>query len=839
MLTTIVIGTHAYSSDGTVYSGSPYATSSWASRNIFGLKLTLSDSDYSSIEFSAIGCGPAIPFVPGQPFKVFTSNDDGTSPVIRLAGALEYPQVSMADVGYAWGYRGNDLKWLADRVTLFGLDGSSPASFNLSTTDPSYLFNTAGQTVGEIVVALLQSPANAAALAGVGVGNYSVSGGIYTLPSTTAADLSALFVVPPTASLQGESALSTLEAFIQQWHPQFTIYVQADGTIRVVPVFGRAARTLTLPSGSVVGDPVHDLAYQGPDVSGCYAAVSITGLDIAWAVLSTKDGTLVPGWTMAQQSAWFAARFTSPTNTNDLNNAQDTGTIVSYTSTSVVVRSDSSVVHWDVNYWNSFGGVLVLVSTLADGGASISTTFTVKITSCTAMTPAGTATITWDASEAVTGSGFARYRAYAANTPLSLVGRAYLPATGSGSTLLTGRATWIGSHMEASSPFSFAWANVGKGADTVQSINYPACNVYWSANGQYPSESLPCPVDLDPENGQVILSQPSVFLSAQLAGQQAALASGFPATYRQGLYNDVEVALPYNRGSLTARSPASGFSGTAYTKYGVEYDKVLPLSSYTWKGNTAQLQQLAAEHLICYQDAVVTGSIRLHWDAWTPTFDVLSMPYSLRIVTPGAASEIDGLDLPVRSVTMEWPNSGPDIHSVAFEFSNKRRPFEGDDLYIHPVSYPQNWGTQDVFGGGEFAGVEGGWSDGLAGFQEPGIVPGVGGSPGVSDDEIIAMSGGPVADRQQPQQAPQRSSSPRDIANAGPAAAAKARKDARERDKRAVVDHDPTAEMMKRARASNPAAPDNPIAKNPDAVGPLSDDSPDRDAPGAINMGAE
>lgn len=701
MLTTIVLGNTAYSSNGTAYSGFVGTTKSWAQGRIYGLRLTLDDENYAACEFTVLGCSNALPFVPGLPISLFTSANDGTSPILRFAGDLQRPEMRPSTHGPAWGYSANDLKRRADYVTLLNGNGTGVAAYNLSPSDPLYLFNLAGQTVGQIITNVLTSSINAASLTGLGVGNMTLAGSTYTLPAQTVTDLSLLTIVPPRpVQLSGEGILNVIESFLQQWHPQYTLYVQPDGTIRVISIFGRTAYTFTLPSGSsAAGDPVDALTYTGPDLSGCYTAVQVVGTDIAGAVLSFKDGTLTRGGTAADLAAWTSDDFQTSTN------AADDGTITATTSTSCTVHSNHATVHWVANYWNGIGGVIVFYNlSIAGLGASDFR----QITSCTALTAGGTASITWDSSLPLDTTAYNGYRIYATNTPRNLVDRQFLVTDPS--THATGLSTYIGSHMYPTFPFGFPFGNIGKGSTAVSTVNFPAASVLWSPTGAWPWRELPVNLDLDPKNGAIILKLPAVFLSAALAGASAGLANGYPTTYAQGKFVDVNVVIPYNRGSLNARSPATSYSGTAFTNYGLQRVKVIALGTYNWKGNTASLTLLAHEILMTLQDAVTTGSIKIHYDAWTPTFDPLVLGYALNIVTPAGASPIDGLNLPVRSVTMEWPEEGPDVHLVTFGFSNRHRAFEGDDLYIHPSFAATGWGQDlnyTVFIAGNIGGMEG------------------------------------------------------------------------------------------------------------------------------------
>lgn len=763
MLTVVQLGTTAYSSNGTPYAGFSGTTKSWGSSRFFGLKLQLEDEQYSTIEFTVIGCGPAMPFNPGQSVQVYFCADDGTSPVLTFAGRVITPQMQPSEQGPAWGYTGKDLKWIGDRVTLLSSAGLAVASYNLAVTDPLYLFSQSGLTVGQIVTDVLQSATNAANLAAYGVGNYTLSMGVYTLPSQTVSDLAALTIVPAEpVQLQGESILARLQSFIAHWMNQFTMWVQPDGTIRVMSIFGRTAYTLTQPWGGAVGDPVDQLQYK-PDLDGCYAAVQIIGQNIQWTTLSALDGTLTRATTAPELAAWTSASFNSPSNSDNKDNANDTGTLSGVTTTSCVVTSDNPLVHWDVNFWNANGGVLQLINLAVSG---IDITVTVQVTSSTAMTPGGSATLTWSSSVALTSTAFTRYRLYAMNTAESLVDREFYvtePSTGA-----TGLATYVGAHLYPYSPFSYAWANQGKGAASVANINFPAAIVLWSQNGQYPWFSSSVPVTVDPTTGTIVLSEPAVFISAGFANQTPALASGYPKTFYQGKWYDVQVAVPYNAGGISTRYPSSGFSGTANATYGLTDVKTIALANFVYAGDTPALNELAQQHLLTVQDTVTEGSIRLHFDYWTSTFNPFALGYALNIVTPGAASPIDGLNLPVRSVTMDWPDSGADIHLVTFQFSNRHRAFEADSLYIHPSFSPTGWGAQDgetIFGqtnmaaGGNgflepsMGGIDSGFqAAGAAGFQglengwkdQTSAALGPGADSGLSDAQITQMAGGPV-----------------------------------------------------------------------------------------------
>jgi hypothetical protein len=697
MLTTIVIGTNAYSSSGTVYSGSPYsgATSTWSSISLFGPVLTLSMDDYDTFEFNVLACGPTLPLIPGLPVRVITSNDDGSSPVIRFVGDLQRPDDKHGDLGWAVGYQCTGLKRRADYCPLLATDGSGVANFNLANDDPLYLFALAGQTVGQIVTAVLQAPATAAALNGVGVGAYITVAGVLTLPSTTVADLANLTIVPASpVQLQGAQVLNTLESFIQQWMPRFSLWVRPDGTIRVQDIFGFTPNAIVMPGASGSFAPAEGLQYS-IDLTGCFTAVAIIGVDIQGTVLSLVAGTLKAAWTTTEQNNWTASDASTP------KGASDDGTTSTVTSNSCVVTSNHPLASWVVNYWNSNGGVIVLYDL---AGTGIAITETRQVTSCTALTAGGSATITWDSSNPLDSTSYTTYQLFASGSPQAEVGRLFNvrePASGA-----LGTATFVGPRLYPRFPYGWAWA---QNNNLITLLYWPTAKVMWSQTGAYPWIEEPVGVQLNPLTGQINLTQPAQVISAAMAGQTQGLSAGFPANTYQGLYYDVQVAVPYNRGDITAQAPSSGYSGTAYTTFGIERTMVIPIPSFTFAGNTPSMALLAAEHLKVVQDAVVDGSVMLHWDDWSPAWDPLTIGYSVGITVAAATGQLDGLNLPVRSVRFEWPNGGPDRHKITLSFSTLHRPFEGDALYLHPAFAPTGWGTQgtDLFIGGEVMGQSG------------------------------------------------------------------------------------------------------------------------------------
>jgi hypothetical protein len=665
---------------------------------ICGLQFTWDLEAYWSVTFCVNRlCNADLPFVPGVPVQL--SADTGSGAVVVFKGDLQRPQTSVSEYGVAWLYSCTDLKRRGDYISLTGLDGSGTANFNLPPNDPLALFATSGQTVGDIVKAVLQQPTNAAALSASGVGAYT-SLSPPTLPAATLADLAALAVVPPEAvQLAGDSILNRLEQFILRWHPQYCLYVLGDGTIRVRSIFGLPAHAVALPDSSGGGDDIEWPDYDGPDCTDCYTAWQVTGLDIQAAYLSQAEGTLSKAWTTgagSNEALWTIRDFTQP------RKAKDTGTCT-VTSTTATVASDQTTTTWGANYWNgpAVGGWIYLYYSAASGGIVTDDIFELRqITSCTAMAAGTSATITWDSSLPISSTAYNRYRIVGINTPLGLVGREFHvrePATGK-----VDLDTFVGSHMYPVNPKGMPVANNSR----VATVYYPYALVQWSSNNAYPYFEVPVGVQLNPLTGRIVLTEPAVLKSAQLAGTVGVLANHYPTTAAEGLYHDIQVVIPYNRGALTARSPTTSYSGTAFTKYGVQRVFVQHLDDFTWAGDRAALTLLAAEHLACVRDAVISGSIS--WRELPASFDCLTPGFCLNATMAGGTTPLDGLELPVRSCTVRWHDDGPTLYSASMRFSNLKRPFQGDSLYIHPALGTSTFGTSEgVFGIGSMADVMG------------------------------------------------------------------------------------------------------------------------------------
>lgn len=619
--------------------------------------------------FTLFGIGPIPLFTCGMPVTI---SIDGTSVFV---GDADMSSHTYTDQGWQASFTATGLKTRAARVEVAASDGSGTAVFNRPPNDPDYLSTDAGLSVGDIVVRVLEESDTATALDALGVGNYTAG----SLPSATTTDLANLSIVPPhEVAFSGDNLWGQVEALIRKWYPKYAVWIKPDGTIRCVDMFSLSAQTLTVP-GDGTADPVSPPQFTR-STQGCYTKVVIKGRDIQKAELSLLDDSLVRGWTSGEESSWTFGDFIEP------KDARDEGAITSLTSTSATCDPTDATATAAANYWTSTGRA-GWIQLYWDGGDGIDIFETREITASTALSAGGTYDISWDSSQPLSHTNYTAYRIVGRSGSLIDVGRLYLVKESH--TGVTGLNTFVGANLTKRFPRPVPWANNGKSFD----IDQAAGLIQWSLSGSAPFIEWPVEVEVVPSLGGVRFKEP-VFRAS--ASPPLTESSTFPTTYAEGLPVDVRVAVAYNRGGLTATKPSSSYEGTAYTTLGLERVKTFRFDQWTYLGDQASMEALAQEYLDVLKDEVIEGSIVYHG---YPSFDPFAFGYALNIAIQGATGPLDGIDLPVRAVSMRWPQDAATPIEVSFAFSNKRRPFEGDDLYIHPAFYFASGGGNSPFDG--------------------------------------------------------------------------------------------------------------------------------------------
>jgi hypothetical protein len=664
------------------------------------------DEGYDTLVFTIFDHGTLPPWTTGTPVSL---SINGTT---VFNGDIDDFGTHQTNMGWAMQFRSLGLKKRADYVPVLGLDGTGIAAYNRSPTDPLYSPSLAGQSVGQIIASVLKVVPTATTLNALGIGAYT-SLTPPTLPAQTVTDLAALTVVPPTpVLLQGQNVYNACVDLCRNWHPKYVLWMQPDGTIRATNLFTMTANAFVIPNEAGAADTV-TWPTISRDTADCYTQVQIIGQSIVAAVCSLQAGTLAIGWTSGQQSAWNITAFTQPTD------SYDRGNLSSVTTSSCTVTSDFSTAFWATNFWTGRQGYISLVN---PAGTGIFITDTRFITSNGALTAGGSASVTWDSTTPLDSLSFTRYVIMGESSPEALVGRSFLirdPNTGA-----TGVSTYVGSHLELRFPFPTSFSNnTGYGGGAGGLTTTAVANIFWSKDGNPPYISFPATIQVDQSLGGVIFTEPVV---KPLAPPNV-LANGWPASFSQGLYFDVQVVVPYNRGGMVAQAPSSGFSGTAFSVDGISRVLTLPIPAFNYLNLTANMVTLANEYLAVFQDAIVEGSIS--YRTFPTAFNPLVFPYALSLTTTGTTNWFDGLNLPVRSVTLKWPQGSGIQHQVDFQFSNRHRPFQGQDLYLRPLPGFSGDGHLSLGQGDQF---QGGDYSGLANLPPSISVPGDGG-----DGQII------------------------------------------------------------------------------------------------------
>jgi hypothetical protein len=221
----------------------------------------------------------------------------------------------------AWGLKKEgEYVPVSDSVTL-----TDTARFNVDSDDPDAIPSRQGRNVGQVVTDVLLMVANAQALNGAGLGNYTGLPSSPVLPASTVSDLAALTVILPyEADVAGERILQSLEGYVQQGHPNHWLHVENDGTLRFLDTRAFVSSPVTATLGSAGRWGLPQLLR---DVAGCYQRVYVRGGTRAnattlkvkpWPGSANTDGGAQEdfahdGLTNAQAKAkWKASDFTQP-----------------------------------------------------------------------------------------------------------------------------------------------------------------------------------------------------------------------------------------------------------------------------------------------------------------------------------------------------------------------------------------------------------------------------------------------------------------------------------------------------------------------------------------------
>ena len=526
-------------------------------------------------------------------------------------------------------------------VSVYNAQPEDAINFNLAR---------AGRTVGQILADVLTMPANAANLTAVGLGGlaYHAAMGTYTLPSSTAADLAALTVIPPRAVyVTGEKFLGALDGLLQQWAPNCRLWVAPDGTLRVLDL-----RTFPVHTFTMGTDPIEPTALAR-DAGDCFQRVVVRGQPIAiMALLKLSQGQLVEdftwgSYTNAQAKAnWTPAQFHAP------GQALDSGTCACPSTTQVVVASSSGTTAWPANFWDQntgLHGVISLSSTIVSDYTQF---YTARIVSNTALTAGGTATLMLDTS--LPHTDFDHYSITGLATGGSVVWTQYRIAN---------PALWP--RVTNQSTFPQPMINGGGGATLMSS---PIGVIFRNDGGTFPLAFTS-----NPTTGNLRFIAPTYII-----------ANNVPP-------NDVWVYIPINTNiNISVAPPDAGtppitpsYAGTSHTVEGLAKTLTVTIAEWRDPAQLSQMQAYASDLLESVKDTVVEGAI-IHYGLFESalTFGLAAAVAGDDGVGPYPTGW-DALALPIVGVEVDWVEGGGQDYITTIEVSNRRGHYSAE-MFLRP-----------------------------------------------------------------------------------------------------------------------------------------------------------
>ena len=559
-------------------------------------------------------------------------------------------------LGWVRGYRALGLGFAGNYVPV--TDGETltePSVWNLPGDDPQVIDAREGQSVGQIVAALLTFQDNANRLSAAGVGAYT-SLSPPTLPAATTGDLANLTVIPPGAvRVAGERILPSLEAVVQQFHPNHFLYIQPDGTIRFLDPRTFPATTVTI-NGS---DPRWIMPTLTRDASDNYSQVVVRGTTLTRAVtLQDKPwpGSTLPDGGLQEDFAWGtltnaqAKAAVVPTDWSQPNNGlggpMDSGTCSATDTTHVVINTTHTYLANQLAQGaGELLGLIILTSDTLNGLAT--QYWTARIIANTS-TSGGSCTVTIDAP--LLDLSYHGYQIYGIASGANLVGRRYRISNAA-----------IAHTLQLAFPYPVAF--VYAGGSSAEMVSSPMGIVWYSPTGgtSPPYNMTTVGLTIDPDGGLIYFNTP-VYI----------IAGGVMTPVRWPVTVQAFLAVGY--GTMTAVAPPTGYAGTLSTVEGVSRTKYITVLEWKDYSNQLNMQTFAAEVLDSVKDVVIEGSL-----------PYLGMP-GVSWLVPGNSVSIAGRDfvtgwediaIPVVSVDVVF-QTGPagTSYVTTLHLSNRRTPYD-------------------------------------------------------------------------------------------------------------------------------------------------------------------
>jgi hypothetical protein len=601
----------------------------------------------------------------------------GTSPVFA-GDVVGFVDTYLDQVGWAREYRALGLINRAEHIPVTdAVTLTDTSAWNLPADDPAYVASRAGQTVGQIIQAILTMGVNASPLSAAGIGAYT-SSSPWTLPSATLADLATLTVIPPwRASIAGERLLSAIEQFLQTCHPNHWCHVQPDGTIRFLDLRTYAASTLTLGA-----DPRLDMPSLSRDIADCYSRVLVRGFTQVqgmavqtqpWPGSSLADGGLAEDFAhdgltdAAAKSAWQPSDWSQPNQGVGAPLARGTCTCPDTThvtiNTTLTLAADALA--------QGAGELRAVVLLAADSLAGqVTQFFQARVISNTA-TAAGSCTLQLDAP--MPAPVYGSYQLFALNAGANAVGRRYR---------LTNAA--LASAIQTQFPYPVPF--VTSTGEAAAMVSTPMAVVEYSATGSAspPYNAAPIGVTCDPAAGLVYLDMPS---------QVVAYGLNTPVRWPA----NVLVFLPIATGTLQAWAPSSTTdAGTMHAVEGIRRTKTISIPEWRDYSNQSSMNQFASEFLDAVKDAVIEGTATYHGLLTAQ----VAPGQSVQFAGSGYAVPWGGTAIPVVGAEIHF-NNGPagTSYTTVLQLSSRRGRYNAES-FLRPGITGLALGTDQVDSGG-------------------------------------------------------------------------------------------------------------------------------------------
>lgn len=622
---------------------------------------------------------------------------DGT---VHFSGVIRSRSPRRDDhCGWVIDYQAHGIRDLMDRFPLS--DRTTGLDISWFNCHPEDLINynaaRAGRTVGQILTDVLTSVTNANNMAAYGLGGYTGLPTTPALPAATVADLTTMTVIPPRpTNVSGEKFGDALDGFLQKHAPNHRMWLKSDGTLRFLDLRSFPASTLTMGL-----DPIEPTELSR-DIGDCFQRVLVRGAPIAVMFLfKLSDGSLVedfawgPNTNAAAKSAWTIADFKGTTK------GQDSGTCTCPSTTTVTVTSSNAATTWAANSWDQTAtGIKGSINLSFGAGAGITSHWTARVVSNTALAAGGTSTLTLDAPLPIT--SYDKYTLSGMKSDASLVWRKYK---------LVDSSLWP--LVVAQSTYPQAFVNAGGGATMTSA---PMGAVLWHQSGTSPPDNMfPLPFTYD-GNGRVIFAAPTYTVAQNAAP------------------SDVWVLLPINTGPNRVASPVDvggvpQFAGTSHSVEGLADTLTVTMSDWRDPGQTSQIQAYADDLRDSVKDATIEGGVTYHgMYEGALTFGKALNVAGLRLDGTADTTGWEAAALPVVEVGLEWPQ-GADDYLTTMSASNRRAHYTAE-MFLAPERQFQMIGFQGegdytaMGGAGAYEGALGSYTGAVAGAEQGNLAAG-------------------------------------------------------------------------------------------------------------------